>query len=826
MSAFGAATKMLVAAASMLAAASATVDIAWTATQRDKGGELKLLEDQKPITFAPMPSKPAEKSLVVDWTKTYQEIVGFGGAFTEASAVNFKALSKHDQQKVMSLYFDDPSKDSLGYTLGRVPINSCDFSPASYNFDNVTGDDALAHFDDSVKHDVDAGMIPMILDAQARVAKRGYELKMFASPWSPPAWMKLPVEGATPARSMLTSATPNGLDPKHSRAWANYFSRFISAYRKQGIDLWGVTVQNEPEAAVGWEACLWTPQFMMEFVRDHLGPVLRKEQPKVKIIGFDHNKDHVHIWADAAYSDPKAREYFDGMGVHWYGGLNTHNLENTHNLAPDKFILATEACNCGGVVYKTGAFANGVYTPGGATSLAEWWYRAESIALDILEDLKFWSVGWTDWNLLLSTSGGPNHLKNLCDANLIADPTNSLGLGTLIVQASYYYMGHFSRYIPPGSKRIDVQNLVETHTPALTADEVKNGQPLLFAPCNGDDVQKWTLDDTGSLIIVGTNEAEASDGYQHGGECMDMPTDGWPANKLQVWGCAHSPNQTWKAKKVDGGWQLTNEANDVCLTATRTSGVAVGLDAGVTITAAQTDPCLADGAPSQTFVLDNYDGTGYPSTPEHFPVRTADSLCLQPQIARVPHFDAVGFLTPDDTVTVVALNIGDQPITMTLHDAASKLGTAGLTVPAHAIHTYRWPVDVNAAAAAAAPAAADVAAAEPATITLVATDALDELPKAAAAGGGAIGALAFVAVGALVVVGALRLGGGERQQLYALLTGGRARVTDRHRALAQAWLDERADDSAAYREFGGRSGAYTPPQTRSGSAYGPVGSEM
>ena len=290
-----------------------------------------------------------------------------------------------------------------------------------------------------------------------------------------------------------------------------------------------------------------------------------------------------------------------------------------------------------------------------------------------------------------------------------------------------------------------------------------------------------------------------------------------------MWGCAHSPNQTWKAKKVDGGWQLTNEANDVCLTATRTSGVAVGRDAGVTITAAQTDPCLADGAPSQTFVLDNYDGTGYPSTPEHFPVRTADSLCLQPQIARVPHFDAVGFLTPDDTVTVVALNIGDQPITMTLHDAASKLGTAGLTVPAHAIHTYRWPVDVNAAAAA-APAAADVAAAEPATITLVATDALDELPKAAAAGGGAIGALAFVAVGALVVVGALRLGGGERQQLYAAY--GRARARHRPPPRARAAARRAGGRLGGVPQFGGRSGAYTPPQARSGSAYGPVGSEM
>ena len=129
----------------------------------------------------------------------------------------------------MSLYFDDPSKDSLGYTLGRVPINSCDFSPASYNFDNVTGDDALAHFDDSVKHDVDAGMIPMILDAQARVAKRGYELKMFASPWSPPAWMKLPVEGATPARSMLTSATLNMRSLNRVNIFKECFLGYVNA---------------------------------------------------------------------------------------------------------------------------------------------------------------------------------------------------------------------------------------------------------------------------------------------------------------------------------------------------------------------------------------------------------------------------------------------------------------------------------------------------------------------------------------------------------------------------------------------------------------------
>ena len=186
--------------------------------------------------------------------------------------------------------------------------------------------------------------------------------------------------------------------------YAKYFSRFISAYRRHGIDLWGVTVQNEPEAAdVGWEKCLWTPQFQAQFVKNHLGPVLRAEQPGVKIIGFDHNKDHVVEWATGLYADPEAAAFFDGIGVHWYGGLNIHNLNNAHQVRPDKFLLATEACNCPGVIYRE--------------QLREWWGRAEHIGMDILEDLLHHTVGWTDWNLILDTTGGPNHLGNKYDAN-------------------------------------------------------------------------------------------------------------------------------------------------------------------------------------------------------------------------------------------------------------------------------------------------------------------------------------------------------------------------------------------------------------------------
>ena len=174
---------------------------------------------------------------------------------------------------------------------------------------------------------------------------------------------------------------------------------------------------------------------MANFVRDHLGPVLERDHPSVKIIGFDHNKDHVLEWAQGLYADPAAAKYFAGVGVHWYGGLNTQNLNETHNLAPDKIILGTEACNCvGNVVYKE-------------PSVSAWWTRAEKLALDILEDLNHYAVGWIDWNLLVDTSGGPNHLKNLCDANIIVDADESRGEGTpLITQASYYFMGHFSRH--------------------------------------------------------------------------------------------------------------------------------------------------------------------------------------------------------------------------------------------------------------------------------------------------------------------------------------------------------------------------------------------
>lgn len=220
----------------------------------------------------------------------YQKILGFGGAFTEATAHNFFKLPKSVQKRMLSLYF---GRDGIGLTMGRIHINSCDFSLESYSFDDVPQDYDLQHFDDEVVHDTKE-IIPLILAANERSKRR---IRLVASPWSPPAWMKTPVNGK---QSMLGSATPAGLlgDPRVHQAWAKYISRFVTAYRKKGVAIWAITPQNEPEFPAPWEACSFNASAELDFITNYLGPVLRSEHPELKLLAFDHNKDHLQQWAE------------------------------------------------------------------------------------------------------------------------------------------------------------------------------------------------------------------------------------------------------------------------------------------------------------------------------------------------------------------------------------------------------------------------------------------------------------------------------------------------------------------------------------------------
>jgi len=380
-------------------------------TAKETGDRLTV---KKAVILSSSTAPEASETITIDDSKTYQTITGFGGAFTEASAYTLSKMSPDKRTEVLKAYFDP--KDGLGYTLCRTHLNSADFSLGNYAYDEVDGDFELKHF--TIDRDR-KWLIPMIKDA---MAVEGANFKLFSSPWSPPAWMK--TNGQMNHGGQLKIECRN--------VWARYYARYIKEYAKEGITIWGLTVQNEPAAIQTWDSCIYSAEEEGAFVRDYLGPTLEKEGlGGVKIMVWDHNKDIIYERAKPILSDPETAKYVWGVGFHWYSGDEFENLAKVHDAFPTTNLLFTEGCQEGGV--RLGS-----------------WSLGERYAHDIIGDLNNWTIGWVDWNMVLDERGGPNHVDNLCDAPVIADTTRN----DLYYQSSFYYMGHFSKYIRPGAVRV------------------------------------------------------------------------------------------------------------------------------------------------------------------------------------------------------------------------------------------------------------------------------------------------------------------------------------------------------------------------------------
>ena len=356
----------------------------------------------------------------VDPTKRSQTILGIGGALTDASAEVFAKLSAAKQRELLDAYFD-PAK-GIAYTIGRTNIHSCDFSSASYTYVDE-GDKALKSF--SVEHDRKF-RIPFIKQA---LATAGGKLTLFASPWSPPAFMKT-------NNDMLHGGK---LKPEFRQAWANYFTKFIKAYEKEGIPIWGVTVQNEPMATQTWESCVFTAEDERDFVKSFLGPTMKRAGLGAKkIIAWDHNRDLIYQRVSTILADPEAAKYVWGIGFHWYepwsgGTMMFDNVRLVRETWPDKPLLFTE-----GTV--------DTFKPADITH----WRLGEYYGRSMINDFNDGAVGWTDWNVLLDMQGGPNHVGNFCFAPVHANTSTS----ELTYTNSYHYIGHFSKFVRPGARRI------------------------------------------------------------------------------------------------------------------------------------------------------------------------------------------------------------------------------------------------------------------------------------------------------------------------------------------------------------------------------------
>lgn len=387
-------------------------------TTKDTDKRIALTET---LSFTPS-TQPVEGDVTVfvNPKQRYQKFIGIGGAFTDSAAEVFGKLPKAKQKEVITAYYN-PDK-GLGYTWGRTTIHSTDFSSYSYTYIKE-GDKDLKTF--SVKPD-QKYRIPLIKKA---LAESGGQLKIFASPWSPPAFMKT-------NNNMLQGGS---LLPEYYESWANYYTKFIAAYEKQGIPIWGISVQNEPMAKQRWESLILTAEQERDFLKNYLGPIMHKSGYADKpIIVWDHNRDLITQRADTIFSDPEAAKYAWGIGFHWYetwaGGEAMHaNVEYVARTYPDKPVLLTEA-----TVEK---FSQERY---------QHWPNGERYGESMIRDFNAGSVAWTDWNIILDERGGPNHVQNFCFAPI----HGNLEKGELIYTPTYYYIGHFSKFIRPDAQRV------------------------------------------------------------------------------------------------------------------------------------------------------------------------------------------------------------------------------------------------------------------------------------------------------------------------------------------------------------------------------------
>ncbi len=369
------------------------------------------------------------KTIRLNKNRTKQSILGFGGAFTESSASIYNQLDLIKKNEIIEAYFGEKGNK---YNMGRTHINSCDFSLKNYAHCE-TEDEFLNDF--SIERDKKM-LIPLI---KAALKKSINPIHLIASPWSPPAWMKTNNEMNHGGK----------LKEKYNNTWAEYYCKYIEFYEKDGIPIWGISVQNEPEAVQTWDSCLYTAEEERDFIKKFLGPALeRYNYLHKKLIIWDHNRDVMVKRARTVLSDPDASKYVWGTGFHWYNGDHFDEVQKVHDEFPDKELIFTEGCQEGGPHIGS-------------------WNLGERYATSIINDLNRWTVAWIDWNLILDERGGPNHVGNFCSAPIIVDTNKN----ELLYQSSYYYLGHFSRFFNRGDKIIECKNSTENLLALSAIDE-------------------------------------------------------------------------------------------------------------------------------------------------------------------------------------------------------------------------------------------------------------------------------------------------------------------------------------------------------------------
>jgi glucosylceramidase len=427
------------------------------------GDNLKLISADEAQTTSAEVKKVTLQLLP---NEEFQKYYGFGASFTESSAWNLATIPVESRKKVLSKLFSPT--EGAGFTLTRTHINSSDYSNTHYTYIEE-GDEDLSTF--SINEDLKGfsgdeneqvrnielidpryDLIPMILEASSIP---GADFKIIASPWSPPSWMK------TGETAKMTNGT---LMPKYYGLWAEYLSKYVTAYAEKGINLWGLTPQNEPLHAhnAQWDSNGFTPEQGRDFLRDHLGPQLVKDghlnlddlDAGLHVLIYDHNKSTMNDYVNATYKDPEAAKYAWGTAFHWY--TNSELKEN--NWYAKELTELQKTWPNKGMIHSESSIDIDAKDPIGqywreSTDYAGTFVPFETYAYDIITDLNHGTQGYVEWCSILSHKGQPNPYNNFNSAPVLINPVTD----EVIYTPLYYLLSHFSKFIRPDAHRIGLK---------------------------------------------------------------------------------------------------------------------------------------------------------------------------------------------------------------------------------------------------------------------------------------------------------------------------------------------------------------------------------
>jgi glucosylceramidase len=361
----------------------------------------------EPLAFKPV-TQVAADAIALDPGATRQEILGFGGALTDATCYVLSQLPNAERQAVMHDLF---APGEMAMNVCRTCIGASDYSRTLYSFDeSPEPDPELKKF--SIDHDK-AYILPVLRDAR----KVNPKLFLFSSPWSPPGWMK-------PNGSMLGGA----MRKMNFEPYARYFLKFLEGYKAEGVSIDAVTVQNEADAEQEGRmpACLWAQEQEIDFVQNHLGPALRKAGSPAKIWVLDHNYS---LWGRAIdeLSVPEASEFIDGIAWHGYVG-EPSAMTRVHDAFPQKNAYWTEG-------------GPDVAQPDYQTDYTKWAETFNGV-------LRNWARSITAWNLALDEKGNPNIGPFSCGGVVTVDNATH----KITKSGQYWAFAHYSRHVRRGAK--------------------------------------------------------------------------------------------------------------------------------------------------------------------------------------------------------------------------------------------------------------------------------------------------------------------------------------------------------------------------------------